>query len=70
MLHDAIGKDNLKMVNLLCAQPNLNFSLTNKNGFNILHHAALRGNKKYVFRRVIKMLCENTKNFGKKKNKK
>lgn len=56
VLHDAIGKDNLKMVNLLCAQPNLNFSLTNKNGFNILHHAALRGNKN-----VMEKLLENSK---------
>ncbi|KAM7312463.1 E3 ubiquitin-protein ligase MIB2 isoform X1 [Ixodes scapularis] len=43
-LHDAIGKDNLEIIDLLINVPEVDFSLKNKRGFNVLHHAALKGN--------------------------
>lgn len=43
-LHDAIGKDVLDITDALCACERLNFTLRNKRGFNVLHHAALKGN--------------------------
>lgn len=43
-LHDAIGKDNSDVVDLLCAAPALNLAVRNNRGFNALHHAALKGN--------------------------
>ena len=43
-LHDAIGKDSLEIVEALGNAPHLDASLRNKRGFNVLHHAALKGN--------------------------
>ncbi|KAL3861794.1 hypothetical protein ACJMK2_007813 [Sinanodonta woodiana] len=43
-LHDAIGKDNLEIIDLLINFPGIDFTLRNKRGFNVLHHAALKGN--------------------------
>ncbi|CAG0880694.1 unnamed protein product [Cyprideis torosa] len=43
-LHDAIGKDNMEIVAELIAVPEVDFTLRNKRGFNVLHHAALKGN--------------------------
>lgn len=43
-LHDAIGKDNLEILDLLVNYPGIDFTLKNKRGFNVLHHAALKGN--------------------------
>jgi E3 ubiquitin-protein ligase mind-bomb len=43
-LHDAIGKDNKDIVEVLSNHPGVDFSLKNKRGFNCLHHAALKGN--------------------------
>ncbi|KAL2738045.1 E3 ubiquitin-protein ligase MIB2-like isoform X3 [Vespula squamosa] len=43
-LHDAIGKDALDIIDALCACERINFTLRNKRGFNVLHHAALKGN--------------------------
>lgn len=43
-LHDAIGKENLEIIDLLINVPEVDFSLKNKRGFNVLHHAALKGN--------------------------
>ncbi|KAJ8668122.1 hypothetical protein QAD02_009785 [Eretmocerus hayati] len=43
-LHDAIGKDAPDIVNALCSCERLDFTLRNKRGFNVLHHAALKGN--------------------------
>lgn len=48
-LHDAIGKDALDIVDALCANEQINFSLCNMRGFNVLHHAALKGNAQLVF---------------------
>ena len=42
-LHDAISKKRDDMLALLLDQ-NADIMLTNNNGFNALHHAALRGN--------------------------
>ncbi|KAL1497179.1 hypothetical protein ABEB36_008179 [Hypothenemus hampei] len=42
-LHDAIGKDSLETVDLLCQASGIDFTLRNKRGFNVLHHAALKG---------------------------
>lgn len=42
-LHDAIGKDCLQAMELLCMAPGTDFTLRNKRGFNVLHHAALKG---------------------------
>lgn len=43
-LHDAIGKDDLDIVEALCLCDRLDVTLRNRRGFNILHHAALKGN--------------------------
>ncbi|KAL6431933.1 hypothetical protein ACFW04_007392 [Cataglyphis niger] len=43
-LHDAIGKDALDVIDALCACERVDFTLRNKRGFNVLHHAALKGN--------------------------
>ncbi|CAG9858951.1 unnamed protein product [Phyllotreta striolata] len=42
-LHDAIGKDNFQVIELLCNAQGTDFTLRNKRGFNVLHHAALKG---------------------------
>lgn len=42
-LHDAISKKRDDMVRLLL-EAKVDMSITNNNGFNSLHHAALRGN--------------------------
>lgn len=42
-LHDAISKKRDDMLTLLIDH-NADITLTNNNGFNALHHAALRGN--------------------------
>ncbi|XP_065164682.1 E3 ubiquitin-protein ligase MIB2 [Atheta coriaria] len=42
-LHDAIGKDSKQVIELLCAAAGTDFTLRNKRGFNVLHHAALKG---------------------------
>lgn len=42
-LHDAISKKRDDMVQLLL-EAHVDMSITNNNGFNTLHHAALRGN--------------------------
>jgi E3 ubiquitin-protein ligase mind-bomb len=42
-LHDAISKKADDMVTLLLDH-NADITVTNNNGFNALHHAALRGN--------------------------
>ena len=43
-LHDAISKENSDIVKILANAPTLDFTLRNKRGFNVLHHAALKGN--------------------------
>ena len=44
-LHDAIGKDCAAIVDALATAPVVDFTLRNKRGFNVLHHAALKGNR-------------------------
>ena len=43
-LHDAIGKENQAIIEMLVAYQNIEFSRRNKRGFNVLHHSALKGN--------------------------
>ncbi|XP_052213895.1 E3 ubiquitin-protein ligase MIB2-like isoform X2 [Dreissena polymorpha] len=43
-LHDAIGKENMDILDLLVNYQSIDFTLKNKRGFNVLHHAALKGN--------------------------
>ncbi|XP_071109275.1 E3 ubiquitin-protein ligase MIB2-like isoform X1 [Haliotis cracherodii] len=43
-LHDAIGKESREIIDLLINFPGIDFTLRNKRGFNVLHHAALKGN--------------------------
>lgn len=43
-LHDAIGKENSEVVELLCNVASLDLTIRNKRGFNCLHHASLKGN--------------------------
>ena len=63
-LHDAISKKRDDMLTLLLDQ-NADIMLTNNNGFNALHHAALRGNPRYgfIFTKIHKkgdrMECNN-----------
>ncbi|XP_015108850.1 E3 ubiquitin-protein ligase MIB2 [Diachasma alloeum] len=43
-LHDAIGKDATDIIDALINCERIDFTLRNKRGFNVLHHAALKGN--------------------------
>lgn len=43
-LHDAIGKENREIIDKLVSYPDIDFTIRNKRGFNVLHHAALKGN--------------------------
>ena len=47
-LHDAIGKENTEILEMLTVYPGIDFTLKNKRGFNVLHHAALKGNSRYA----------------------
>nr|XP_046199919.1 E3 ubiquitin-protein ligase MIB2-like isoform X3 [Oncorhynchus gorbuscha] len=44
-LHDAIAKDFRNIIEILVVVPNIDFTQQNHRGFNLLHHAALKGNK-------------------------
>ncbi|XP_054464817.1 E3 ubiquitin-protein ligase MIB2 isoform X2 [Anoplopoma fimbria] len=44
-LHDAIAKDFRNIIEILVLVPNIDFTQQNHRGFNLLHHAALKGNK-------------------------
>ncbi|XP_073765701.1 E3 ubiquitin-protein ligase MIB2 isoform X4 [Danio rerio] len=44
-LHDAIAKDFRSIIEILTVVPNIDFTQQNNRGFNLLHHAALKGNK-------------------------
>uniref|UniRef100_UPI00398E4BB9 E3 ubiquitin-protein ligase MIB2 n=1 Tax=Pristiophorus japonicus TaxID=55135 RepID=UPI00398E4BB9 len=44
-LHDGIAKDNRDIIEILTEVPNIDFTQQNNRGFNLLHHAALKGNK-------------------------
>ncbi|XP_041129422.1 E3 ubiquitin-protein ligase MIB2-like isoform X2 [Polyodon spathula] len=44
-LHDAIAKDFRNIIEILTDVPNVDFTQQNNRGFNLLHHAALKGNK-------------------------
>lgn len=43
-LHDAICKDSPDILEALCSCDRFDFTIRNKRGFNVLHHAALKGN--------------------------
>ncbi|XP_076451945.1 E3 ubiquitin-protein ligase MIB2-like isoform X2 [Babylonia areolata] len=43
-LHDAIGKEKREIIDRLVNYPGIDFTIQNKRGFNVLHHAALKGN--------------------------
>ncbi|XP_029651673.1 E3 ubiquitin-protein ligase MIB2-like isoform X2 [Octopus sinensis] len=43
-LHDAIGKENRQIIDFLVSYPGIDYTLRNNRGFNVLHHAALKGN--------------------------
>uniref|UniRef100_A0A3Q3A568 E3 ubiquitin-protein ligase MIB2 n=1 Tax=Kryptolebias marmoratus TaxID=37003 RepID=A0A3Q3A568_KRYMA len=44
-LNDAIAKDFRNIIEILVVVPNIDFTQQNHRGFNLLHHAALKGNK-------------------------
>uniref|UniRef100_A0A3P9IJF0 E3 ubiquitin-protein ligase MIB2 n=2 Tax=Oryzias latipes TaxID=8090 RepID=A0A3P9IJF0_ORYLA len=44
-LHDAIAKDFRSIIEMLVVVPSIDFTQQNHRGFNLLHHAALKGNK-------------------------
>ncbi|KAF4070646.1 hypothetical protein AMELA_G00287870, partial [Ameiurus melas] len=44
-LHDAISKDFRSIIEILTVVRNIDFTQQNDRGFNLLHHAALKGNK-------------------------
>ncbi|XP_074500702.1 E3 ubiquitin-protein ligase MIB2 isoform X3 [Sebastes fasciatus] len=44
-LHDAIAKDFRNIIEILVLVPSIDFTQQNNRGFNLLHHAALKGNK-------------------------
>ena len=48
VLHDAIAKDFIEIVDVLVNFRGVDLSIKNKRGFNCLHHAALKGNARSV----------------------
>ena len=48
VLHDAIAKDFIEIVEVLVNFRGVDLSIKNKRGFNCLHHAALKGNARWV----------------------
>ena len=44
-LHYAITADFKCIIEALTEVPNIDFTIQNRQGFNLLHHAALKGNK-------------------------
>ena len=48
VLHDAIAKDFIEIVEVLVNFRGVDLSIKNKRGFNCLHHAALKGNSRSV----------------------
>ncbi|KAM7139423.1 E3 ubiquitin-protein ligase MIB2 isoform 1-T4 [Macrochelys suwanniensis] len=44
-LHYAITADLKSIIEILAEVPNIDFTVQNRQGFNLLHHAALKGNK-------------------------
>ncbi|XP_056279407.1 E3 ubiquitin-protein ligase MIB2 isoform X2 [Pseudoliparis swirei] len=44
-LHDGIAKDFRNIIEILVLVPNIDFTQQNHRGFNLLHHAALKGHK-------------------------
>ncbi len=69
-LHDAIGKDSQDIMEFLVCHPGVDFTLKNKRGFNVLHHAALKGNAQWVSGPVgwllenLSLECHSTKFTG------
>jgi len=43
-LHEAIAKEDSELIDILCNVPEIDFSLSNRRGFNAMHYAALKGN--------------------------
>ena len=48
VLHDAIAKDFIEIVEVLVNFRSVDLAIKNKRGFNCLHHAALKGNARSV----------------------
>jgi len=47
-LHDAVGRNNDDIINMLIAYNDVDFKLKNHKGFNALHEAARQGDFKLV----------------------
>jgi len=47
-LHDAVGRNNNDIINMLIACNDVDFKLKNQKGFNVLHEAARSGDVKLV----------------------
>jgi len=60
-LHDAISKKRDDMLTLLL-EHGADMSIANNNGFNTLHHAALRGNPRSLLCTIIYLLlcCQSS----------
>lgn len=43
-----MGKESEAIIDLLLSQPDINLMTKNRRGFNVLHHAALKGNPQCV----------------------
>lgn len=52
-LHDAVAKDFRNIIEILVVVPNIDFTQQNHRGFNLLHHAALKGNKLWVEKKIF-----------------
>ena len=53
-LHDAIGKESVEILEMLGNSPHLTLTLRNKRGFNVMHHAALKGNNFAIEKLVLR----------------
>ncbi|XP_014209695.1 E3 ubiquitin-protein ligase MIB2 [Copidosoma floridanum] len=56
-LHDAIGKEAVAIIDALCHCERIDFTLRNKRGFNVLHHAALKGNA-HAMKVLVQRACQ------------
>ncbi|CAB0029316.1 unnamed protein product [Trichogramma brassicae] len=53
-LHDSIGKESTEIFDALCSTTRFDYTLRNKRGFNVLHHAALKGNARATERLLMR----------------
>ncbi|KAK7604043.1 hypothetical protein V9T40_004316 [Parthenolecanium corni] len=57
-LHEAVGKGDMNLVCLLCTEGNVDYTLANNQGFNIIHTCALKG-----YAGIMEMLLQKARHL-------